>query len=91
MSGRPDYDAGDLVVMVTESVTGRGRKGSVYTAVALCPPQFPGDIWGVRLKEHPPLGPNCWWDAGQFCRIDPKPPEFWTGEVEANQRDKVPA
>lgn len=96
MSGRPDYDVGDLVVAVGPppgvkrmKSSGALKKGSVYTVTGLIYDRPSGE-WGVKIKEaQSPIAAA--FRALSFRRIDPKPPEFWTGEVEANQRDKVPA
>jgi hypothetical protein len=92
MSGRPDYDVGDLVVCV-EADTRMHWIGRVFVVEQILPPgRYGGSLykgWGCHLVacERHVAG----WCVSCFRKIDPKPPEFWTGEVEANQRDKVPA
>lgn len=93
-NGRPDYDAGDLVVCVDDSPCKLGTgpmnvtKGSIYKAVEVHPCIFDDDTegWAVWLKEEPH---GC--NANRFRRIDPKPPEFWTGTVDADAGEQVPA
>lgn len=102
MSGRPDYDVGDLVVCVDDRLIMTGgrcgplpRSGSVYRAVDIIRPGEVGRFgaratgWGVCVEGC--LNLPCGYFAARFRKLDPKPPEFWTREVEAEQRDEVPA
>jgi hypothetical protein len=91
MSGRPDYDAGDLVVCVKVD----DRKppatltlGRVYTVADVSP--F-GDRCIVRLVERAAPKPYTGYSAHLFRKLDPKPPEFWTQDIEADTQQKVTA
>ncbi len=98
MTGRPDFDVGDLVVCVDDSpcgvfhTTSPARvKGRVYTVANLRHDTdrrtgFTG--WGIKVRE---VATPDWQNCIAYRRIDPKPPAFWTGEVEAEQREGVPA
>ena len=92
MSGRPDYDAGDLVVCLCDG--DRVKKGVVYRVDRLYPPystpdQFYG--WLARLSGvFYPQG-HSGHPAVFYRRIDPKPPEFWTGTVSADAGERVTA
>lgn len=91
MSGRPDYDVGDLVVCVTSNSPFLGR---AYQVEAIFPPGTRCGLavtrnWGVVTVGF--YAPNDLraWAATAFRKLDPKPPEFFTGNVEADQRDRV--
>ena len=92
MTNRPDYDVGDLVVCVR--VKNGPRKtgfvvGAVYivTGLKLGGHAITGErTWGASFK-----GLDGWWTASAFRRIDPKPPEFWTGYIEAIHEEGVTA
>lgn len=99
VSGRPDYDAGDLVVCVDIGVIRCNggqehrafarnivRKGRVYRVEAITP-----DVNGVV----PPCGClNVKLEGGlighpaRFRKIDPKPPEFFAGKIETKAPQK---
>ncbi len=98
MTGRPDYDAGDLVVCVN---TCRIDLPSGMHAPALDVPILnkcfiverlfsdeDGDyivfIGGIR-SAHPHGG----FAAIRFRRIDPKPPEFFSGKIETVREDEL--
>ena len=95
MSGRPDYDAGDLVVCVLTR-PGNPRVsyaplvvGKVYRAAQI---NFEADFgWTVRLQGHPYASDTGRHYADLFRRIDPKPPSFWTGTVSADAGERVTA
>lgn len=96
MSNRPDYDVGDLVVCVDDRRAPQLTRTCVYTVLGFNDDK--GYSWldnqvciGVFLVEANPNPGDVGFDSRRFRRIDPKPPEFWTGEVEADQRDKAPA
>lgn len=83
MTGRPDYDVGNLVVCLKsgESV----RKGQVFLALELYPPfstkgKWP--YWLVRLSDVPYPPGATGHQASYYRKLDPKPPEFWTGTVD---------
>ncbi len=84
MTGRPDYDAGDLVACVD----GKTMRGKVYRALKLLPPSA-SDGWSVVLEGHPTEPEYRGWVALCFRRIDPKPPEFFTGTVSADAGERV--
>lgn len=102
MTGRPDYDAGDLVVCVETSAPenygrGLGRGGRhlqrdrVYRVIKILPHSramygFVACLEGVRSGDE-----TGGFDASRFRRIDPKPPEFWTGTIDADTPEQVPA
>ena len=94
MTGRPDYDAGDLVVCVMAKYR-KHWLGRVFLVKRVFPPGAHGGVnwrdWGVGLldADSPPSSPG--WNAEAFRRIDPKPPEFWTGTVDADAGERVPA
>lgn len=98
MSGRPDYDAGDLVVCV--DTTSESRLIAATEMLSM------GQIYRVAGIAWSPM--TMTWDAildgvcpersdtggflaSRFRRIDPKPPEFWTGTVSADANEQVPA
>lgn len=94
MSGRPDFDVGDLVVCVDDSPASMGlfhyRRGMVLRVARMWPPETTKrNRWVFdEVGRHPTERGHF---ASRFRKLDLKPPEFWTGEIEANQRDKVPA
>ena len=90
--GRPDYDVGDLVVCVKTVNPDSPNLGRVFTVVALWPP-VPGQYkeWDADVKELPPKPGYRGWLARCFHKIDPKPPEFWTGDVEVENREPAHA
>jgi len=89
MSGRPDYDAGDLVVHVGDPDPIFPPVGSVWRVESVHGPERGGG-WGVRLVGF--AHQKEWgFDACEFRKIDPRPPEFWTGQIEADQPAKVDA
>ena len=89
MSGRPDYDAGDLVAHGGEPHPEWPAVGSVWLVEKICGPNEKGDF-GAHLAGLPI--PNAFgWQAEEFRRIDPKPPEFWTGTVSADAGERVTA
>ena len=97
MSGRPDYNAGDLVVCVNAAPIpglpydmGSLRRCALYTVVEVLLNDN-SDQWGCVVKEARSCGQYGGYDASRFRRIDPKPPEFWTGTVDADAGDRVPA
>ena len=93
MSGRPDYDVGDLVVATRDGIKSRIRQGQVFLCLCLergYDAQSGNIGWGVAIDGPMPPWPE-FWDADDFRRIDPKPQEFFTGTIEANQREGVPA
>jgi len=93
MTGRPDYDAGDLIVcthLKPSSVRGPVPivVGKVYQAQEVLRAV---SGWGVRLRGYDyPAGIRGHY-AECFRKIDPKPPEFWTGGIEVETREGVDA
>jgi hypothetical protein len=99
MSGRPDYDVGDLVVCVDDGQRGDFQppvaRGRVYMVANLAAPgtvsscgRMTAHKWGVFLLGVPLRDAIS---ADRFRKIDPKPPEFWTGTVDADAPEHVPA
>lgn len=98
MSERPDFDVGDLVVCVDDRPCGVHHVRSparvlrrVYTVAAIkhgTDKHTGYTAWGCKVQEVPT---TTWENCICYRKIEPKPPEFWTGEVEVDQRDKVPA
>jgi hypothetical protein len=93
MTGRPDYDAGDLVVCVNDEqcrTTGRKlpfSRLSVFIVAAVWFERAEGPFpayWCVRLSGH-----RKYTAADRFRRIDPKPPEFFAGKIETVQEDEL--
>lgn len=88
MSGRPDYDAGDLVVCTNDDPcpeygpSGPERiKGRVYTVAAIkygVDPETGFGAWGCKVCEVQAVWQNC------ICyrKLDSMPPEFFTGTVD---------
>ena len=106
MTGRPDYDVGDLVVCVDDgpsrALPAMGEPsglhlGRVYRVLEALPPDSVSRCgryrflnWAVYVSgAKPPL--NIPYHAPRFRKLNPKPPEFFTGTIEANQREGVPA
>ena len=86
MTGRPDYDAGDLVVCVEVKNPHYGfQVGRAYRAT------YVGNargIWFVVIEgKQAPSGIG--WIAHAFRRIDPKPPEFFAGKIETVREDEL--
>jgi hypothetical protein len=90
MTGRPDYDAGDLVVCwrTRPAPSGKKRKGVVFRCVGLV---FVGGKWGALIEGDPSPHRSRAWLADAYRKIDPKPPEFWTGTIDADAPEQVPA
>lgn len=87
MTGRPDYDAGDLVVCVEAKIRVH-LIGKVFRVLEIA--YFPDKYrkWGVRIEGLPePCG--RWWGVEFFRRIDPKPPEFFAGKIETVREDEL--
>lgn len=93
---RPDYDAGDLVVCVQAARSQRSALivGRVYLVVAIFPKgsisptsgrTLPGTATVVAEAANTPG--FCGWRHEYFRKLDPKPPEFWTGEIEVTQKE----
>jgi hypothetical protein len=88
--GRPDYDAGDLVVCVRTRNPDSKLLGQFFVVREVC---FHADseTWAAVIHGLPS---PCWngaWDARAFKRFNPKPVEFFAGRVEEPQREQVPA
>lgn len=93
--GRPDYDAGDLVVCVDDTPNpkfgvSKLRRGAVYVVEKVEPPNRVDPRWGCRIAGVASLSREGF-AADRFRKIDPKPPEFWTGEVEVENREPAHA
>ena len=93
MTGRPDYDAGDLVVCVSkDSKHPVVQYGKVFRVLSIGLGRLKGLlVWGCVLEGAEPRGGKTYFHADRFRRIDPKPPEFWTGTVDADAGERVPA
>lgn len=96
--GRPDFDVGDLVVALGD---GRSvRKGSVYLVAGLFflpeatneAGRDVGSLWVVQLSGQHYL-PGHGHPARFYRRIEPRPPEFFSGvtDVQARAPEQVPA
>jgi len=88
MSGRPDYDVGDVVVCVRMD-SNPIMIGKVYRAKEFLPPDSDGDI-GVRLFG---VRPNTWrgaFAANRFRKIDAAD-EAFTRQMRAIKPAKVTA
>jgi hypothetical protein len=90
MTGRPDYDVGDLVVCVRAQTPNSLNLGKVWRVVGFVPPDCAGNL-GVLLEGRRSSHPTGAFQASGYRKIDPKPPEFWTGEIEVETREGVDA
>lgn len=91
--GRPDYDTGDLVVCVQKFKNCPDIApvvGSVWEVERINPPILSNGEWGVTLVGKS-AAPYRGFLASHFRRIDPKPPEFWTGDVDVDAGEGVTA
>lgn len=75
MSGKPDYDVGDLVECIY-APNGHLSVGSVWRALELFPPQrmYGGVSWGVTING--PMPADGVWFAHAFRKIRPASDEF---------------
>jgi hypothetical protein len=86
MTGRPDYDAGDLIALVKLHPGDESfglSIGQVFVCLGLIEPgDYPG--WSVILKGKPAPGPGWQWNAACFRKVPPKPADFWTRDIPAD-------
>jgi hypothetical protein len=90
---RPDYDVGDLIVAIRDGRQSPIRRGQVFRCLRLDRAEHvrTGEgTWGVAIDGPMPNTANLW-NAACFRRIDPKPPAFWTGEIEAECKEPAEA
>lgn len=83
MTGRPDYDAGDLVVCLED---GQGvRKGDIYRAAEVFPFLWWSELlWVVRLEGMEYAAGKVGHPAKFYRKVPPKLPEFWTKDIPAD-------
>jgi hypothetical protein len=95
---RPDYDVGDLVVCVQAALSQRSALivGRVYSVIAIFPKGSISPITGKTLPSTATAVAEAanspgytGWRHEYFRKLDPKPPEFWTGEIEAKQKESA--
>lgn len=90
MTGRPDYDAGDLVVCVDATPhpifgAGRCKLHQVHIVRALCSPESTVQgIWGF-FADCDGLGRPAY----RYRKLDRLPPEFWAGAIDADTPEQV--
>ncbi len=91
MIGRPDYDAGDLVVCVENApfVSGKFAPGVVYVVKEVRPSRTRPGFYSALIVGIPPNPGAYGWKAEHFRRLDPKPPENFAGEIETVREDEL--
>lgn len=97
MSGRPDYDVGDLVVCapVGDNIDGMPPIGSVWRVTRLAPPESKADIavdmWAVTIDGYAPPAGYTAFDAGDFRKADPLPDALTSLLASKPVREREPA
>ena len=89
MNGKPDYDAGDLIVAIGNSRKYPIRDGQVFVCERLYAPEEVNAVkWGVVLRGLKARNGTGCFVATKFRKLTKKSQEFFTGEDQRVPTDR---